>query len=111
MCGRGRSTNRNRLKDLLTQGDITDAVLPNRVWHKSKWSGTDPTRECSSSPTRRSTTTLLPPTATPSPEPLARKTPPPTLLPLRRRWKVWNLVWGEEGGEGGFVLVGMCGED
>ncbi|CAN1314551.1 WRKY transcription factor 22 [Linum perenne] len=57
-----------------------------------EWNRSDPGMFIVTS--RRSTTTLLPPTATPSPEPLARKTPPPTLLTLRHRWKVWNLVWG-----------------
>ncbi|KAL6982983.1 hypothetical protein U1Q18_016378 [Sarracenia purpurea var. burkii] len=59
---------KNPSKDLHTQEDITDAALQRRVWPENKWSETDLTLECSSSPTPPSTTTLSPLTETHSTE-------------------------------------------
>lgn len=66
---------KNPSKALPTQEAITDVALQRVVWPENKWSEADPTREPSSSPTRRSTTTLCPPTGTLSPEPPARRPP------------------------------------
>lgn len=45
--GLGENMDKNPLKDLHIQGDITDVAVRRVAWPENKSRGTDPTRECS----------------------------------------------------------------